>query len=57
MKTTRHIAASLPIVMLFALAKSAWADSSDATCKFYKHGDEKENRSGPCSFSQHQGNV
>lgn len=57
MKISRYSAASVLIVMLFGLAKSAWADSSDARCEFYKEGDKQGNKTGPCRFSQHQGNV
>jgi hypothetical protein len=33
------------------------ADSADATCEFYKHGDAKHDRWGDCSFSQRQGYI
>jgi hypothetical protein len=39
------------------LNSPAWADSADATCEFYKHGDAKHERWGDCSFSQRQGYI
>jgi hypothetical protein len=39
------------------LIQSVRADSTDATCEFYKHGDAKHDRWGACSFSQRQGYI
>jgi hypothetical protein len=33
------------------------ADSVDATCEFYRHGDAKHDRWGACTFSQRQGYI
>jgi hypothetical protein len=33
------------------------ADSTEANCEFYKHGDKKHDRWGPCSFSQSSGYI
>ncbi|MBK6510451.1 MAG: hypothetical protein IPG06_14015 [Haliea sp.] len=33
------------------------ADSVDASCEFYRHGDAKHDRWGACSFSQQQGYI
>jgi len=51
------IAASVVMAGSCALTQLAWADSTEATCEFYSHGDKKKDRSGPCSFSQRQGYV
>jgi hypothetical protein len=51
------IAASLVMAGSCALTPVAFADSTDASCDFYSHGDKKKDRSGPCTFSQRQGYV
>jgi hypothetical protein len=40
-----------------AVATQAMADTAQATCEFYHHGDKKKGPSGPCQFSQRQGYV
>lgn len=47
----------LVLAAVAAISQSAWADTSDATCRFYKNGDKDQKRSGPCTFSQRQGNI
>jgi hypothetical protein len=39
------------------MAQTVQADTSEATCRFYKNGDKDSKRSGPCTFSQRQGNI
>jgi hypothetical protein len=39
------------------LIQPARADSVDATCEFYRHGDAKHDRWGACTFSQRQGYI
>ncbi len=51
------LASSILIAGSCAFTQLAWADSTDATCEFYSHGDKKKDRSGPCTFSQRQGYV
>lgn len=51
------IIAVLAVAAVAAMAQSAWADTSDATCRYYKNGDKDNKRSGPCTFSQRQGNI
>lgn len=57
MKTFIGIVASLAVAGSCAFTQVALADSTDATCEFYSHGDKKKDRSGPCTFSQRQGFV
>jgi hypothetical protein len=57
MKKSIGIAVILSAVAVYTLSHAVWADSADATCEFYKHGDKKHDRWGPCSFSQRQGNI
>ena len=52
----------MAIAMLNALAIAGWAatvraDTTDAMCEAYEHGDKRKNASGECSFSQRQGYV
>jgi hypothetical protein len=47
----------LSLTAIAAMAQTARADSSDAMCEFYKDGDQQQNRSGPCTFSQRQGYI
>lgn len=39
------------------MAQTVRADSSDATCEFYKDSDKNRNKSGSCMFSQRQGYI
>lgn len=57
MKT--HLLLSISIVALAAIASPASlrADTADANCELRKDGEVKQGKSGPCSFSQRQGNV
>jgi hypothetical protein len=57
MKTSIIHSAILFGVALLGGSPSASADSADATCEVLKHGDTKQGASGPCTFSQRQGNV
>jgi hypothetical protein len=49
----------LPLLALamVAVANSALADSSDASCQVRKDGETKHGASGPCTFSQRQGYI
>ena len=55
-KSTR-LAVSLSLAALCGIAQTARADSREAMCEFYKNGDQKDNRSGPCTISQRQGYI
>lgn len=57
MKKSISLTALLSVMGVYLLTQSAWADSTGATCEFYKHGDKKHDRWGPCSFSQRQGYI
>ncbi|MEE4146601.1 MAG: hypothetical protein V2I26_17485, partial [Halieaceae bacterium] len=57
MKKIIGIAGSLAVAASCGFTQITWADSMDATCEFYSHGDKKKDRSGPCTFSQRQGYV
>jgi hypothetical protein len=57
MKKTRQLTACTIVGLLACLSKPAWSDSSDAKCEFFKDDDKNQNKTGPCTFSQHQGNV
>lgn len=58
-KKSRSIGVALVFVAsgINMLTQTVLADSTEATCEFYKHGDEKHDRSGPCSFSQSSGYI
>jgi hypothetical protein len=45
------------VVMLFGAVSAARADSAAATCQVRKDGDTRQGASGPCTFSQRQGNI
>jgi hypothetical protein len=45
------------VVMLFGAVSVARADSAAATCQVRKDGETKQGASGPCTFSQRQGNI
>jgi len=47
----------LALAVVAAMAQTVRADTSDATCRFYKNDDKDQKRSGPCTFSQRQGNI
>lgn len=49
--------ALLLIAVTSIMAQVVRADSADATCEYYKHGDAKHDRWGDCSFSQRQGYI
>jgi hypothetical protein len=57
MNKTLAIVVSLTMSAVCAFNQMAQADSMDASCEFYKHGDKKHDRWGACSFSQRQGYV
>jgi hypothetical protein len=52
-----RVVSVLVLVAVAAVAQTAVADSSDAKCRFYKNNDKDQKRSGPCTFSQRQGNI
>lgn len=49
--------ALLLVAVTSILSQVARADSADASCEFYKHGDAKHDRWGDCTFSQRQGYI
>jgi hypothetical protein len=49
--------ALLLVAVTSIMSQAVRADSVDATCEFYKHGDAKHDRWGDCSFSQRQGYI
>ena len=57
MKKSTIVAVSLSVLGFCVSAQPLRADSADATCEFYKHGDKKHDRWGACSFSQRQGYI
>lgn len=57
MGTISKVFSLLPLAAIAALAQTARADSSGATCRFYKNGDKVQSASGPCTFSQRQGYI
>ena len=57
MKNFIGMATAVVMASSCAFTQLARADSTNATCEFYSHGDKKKDRSGPCSFSQRQGYV
>lgn len=57
MKTSKLIFASVFAMVTTVFAGAAAADSADANCEFYSHGDKKKDRTGPCTFSQRQGYI
>jgi hypothetical protein len=50
---------SIPAVALLIglCAPGAFADTAEATCELRKHGNVKQDGTGPCTFSQRQGYV
>ncbi len=57
MKTSNLIFASAVTMVISVFAVAAVADSTDANCEFYSHGDKKKDRTGSCTFSQRQGYI
>lgn len=57
MKRSTRVATALSLAAICGMAQSVRADSAAAVCEFYKHGEEKENKSGDCTFSQRQGYI
>jgi hypothetical protein len=57
MKILPAVTSSLLIAAACTLTPTALADSTEAHCEFYSHGDKKKDRSGPCTFSQRQGYI
>ncbi len=57
MSKVKVIALAASLALPGLLAVPVLADSTQANCEFYSHGDLKKDRSGPCSFSQSQGYV
>ncbi len=57
MKNSAGIAVILSVLGVCAPTQTVWADAAQATCEFYKHGDQKHDRWGACSFSQRQGYI
>ena len=57
MKVFKATAVSLSMAAICAFSQGVAADSTSATCEFYSHGDKKKDRTGPCTFSQRQGNI
>jgi hypothetical protein len=39
------------------MVQTVRADTIDATCRFYQNNDKGQRRSGPCTFSQRQGDI
>jgi len=57
MNILRKVVVSISLVAVCAMAQMAWADMDEATCEFYKNGEKKQKKSGPCTLSQRQGYV
>ena len=57
MKISTKVASALSLAAICGMAQTVRADSTDAVCEFYKHGEEKPNKSGDCTFSQRQGYI
>jgi hypothetical protein len=57
MKTRLVPLAVLSAVALLGGMSSALADSAAASCDVRNHGETKHGASGPCTFSQRQGNI
>lgn len=53
----KAISALLFVAVTSFMVQTVNADSVDATCEFYKHGDAKHDRWGACTFSQRQGYI
>ena len=57
MKKPVLLSASLVAFALCGMASTAYADSNDAMCEVRKDGQAKHGQSGPCTFSQRQGDI
>ncbi len=57
MKKSISMAVLLSVSGIYTLSQTVLADTADATCEFYKRGDEKHDKWGTCSFSQRQGYI
>jgi hypothetical protein len=57
MKTRLVPLAAAACVALFGGMSGAMADSAAANCEVRNHGETKKGPSGPCTFSQRQGNI
>jgi hypothetical protein len=57
MKKALGVTLLLCLTSSYVMSQAVRADSADANCEFYKHGDKKHDRWGGCSFSQRQGYV
>jgi hypothetical protein len=57
MKRSIRVTTALSLAAICGMAQTVRADSTDAVCEFYKHGEEKPNKSGDCTFSQRQGYI
>ena len=53
----RALAATAVALSLALMSAAGRADTADADCVLRKDGEKKEGASGPCTFSQRQGNV
>jgi hypothetical protein len=57
MKAATMFSISSLILAMSASIPAATADSAEATCQLRKDGETKASASGPCTFSQQQGNI
>ena len=57
MNTTNKVIFAVAMAVVAAFGQTARADTGDAKCRFYKNNDKDQKRSGPCTFSQRQGNI
>jgi hypothetical protein len=57
MSTVYKVFFSISLAAIAAMTQSARADTSNATCRFYKNNEKIQNASGPCLFSQRQGHI
>jgi len=57
MKTRLAKLAACSLVAWLGMASTAMADSAAANCEVRKDGDKWKGASGPCTFSQRQGNI
>jgi hypothetical protein len=55
--TLKAKSALLLVAVTSFMVQPASADSVDASCEFYRHGDAKHDRWGACTFSQQQGYI
>lgn len=57
MKKSAFLSACLVAIGLSGWLSTAHADSAEAFCEVRKDGEVKQDRSGPCTFSQRQGYI